>query len=337
MSENSISKEILIGPRSLISEGLSNVTNFEYHFTEAFVCNQKQKIMDMKNIFRFLSLAWLILMLMIPGQVAAQNEIPEDFCISSEELNLYNLVNSYRKQNGLAEILLSQNLCYVAKLHVNDLHYSRPDTANCNLHSWSSNGDWLECCYGKDKFNNPCMTSKPQELTSYPGKAYEIAFWESVDAMPAIVLDLWKSSAASNEMILNTGNWKARLWKVCGVGVLKGYTVLWFGPEEDADNGVKICNSQEIAGKPQKKVLNTGIENNSIGVKYYLIISSWQDMASANAEVKKYKTKGFRRPSVVQSGGNFRVALGNYPTKEKSVAAKSSLKEKYKDAWILKQ
>ncbi len=291
----------------------------------------------MKNIFRLLSLTLYILMLMVPGQLAAQHEIPEDFCINSEELNLYNLVNSHRKQNGLAEIPLSQNLCYVAKLHVNDLHYNRPDTAGCNLHSWSSNGDWLECCYGKDKFNNSCMTSKPKELTSYPGKAYEIAFWESVDAMPAIVLDLWKSSSASNEMMLNKGNWKDTPWKACGVGVLKGYAVLWFGPEEDADEGVKICNTREIAGKLQKKVLNADVENNSTGVKYYLIISSWQDMAGANAELKKYKAKGFRSPSVIQSGEYFRVALGNYPTKEKAVAAKASLKEKYKDAWILKQ
>jgi hypothetical protein len=291
----------------------------------------------MKDIFRFLSLTLIILLLIFQGQANAQHEIPEDFCINTAELSLYNLVNSYRKQNGLAEVPLSQNLCYVAKLHVNDLQYNRPDTANCNLHSWSSNGNWLECCYGNDKFNNSCMTSKPKELTSYPGKAYEIAFWESVDAMPAIVLDLWKTSSASNEMILNKSIWKDTHWKACGVGVLKGYAVLWLGPDEDADEGVKICNTEEIAGKLQKKVLNANIESNSSGIKYYLVISSWKDLASAKAEVKKYKTKGFRHPSVVQSGENFRVALGNYPTKEKAVAAKSSLKEKYKDAWILKQ
>jgi hypothetical protein len=274
---------------------------------------------------------------MLPGRIKAQHQISEEFCINQEELNLYNLVNAYREQNGLADIPLSKNLCYVAKLHVNDLQYNRPDTANCNLHSWSDKGDWLECCYGPDVFNNSCMTSKPKELTSYPGKAYEIAFWESVDAMPAIVIDLWKSSSASNDLMLNKGTWKGSQWKACGVGVLKGYAVLWFGPEADADEGVKICNTDEIAGKLQNKVLNADLETNASGVKYYLVISSWKDMASAQAEVKNYKARGFRSPSVIQSGDNFRVSLGNYPTKEKATAAKASLNEKYKDAWILKQ
>ena len=292
----------------------------------------------MRKIFHFFTLALLVVLLVFPGGVKAQHEISDDFCINQEELNLYNLVNSYRKQNGLADISLSKNLCYVAKLHVNDLQYNRPDTANCNLHSWSDQGDWLECCYGPDIFNNSCMTSKPKELTAYPGKAYEIAFWESVDASPAIVLDLWKSSSASNEMILNKGIWKDTPWKACGVGVLKGYAVLWFGPEADADEGVKICNTDEIAGKLQKKVLEgTDEASTSSGVKYYLVISSWKDMASAKAEVKRFKAKGFRNPSVLQSGDNFRVSLGNYPTKEKATAAKASLNEKYKDAWILKQ
>ena len=282
--------------------------------------------------------AVLIMFLFIPGFLKAQHNIPDDFCVNFEELKLYNLVNAYRKQNGLDDIPLSKNLCYVAKLHVNDLHFNRPDTANCNLHSWSDKGDWLECCYGPDIYNNTCMTSKPKELTTYPGLGYEIAFWESVDAMPEIVIDLWKSSEASNDMILNRANWKDMSWKAFGVGVLKGYAVVWFGAETDAEEGVKICNTDEIAGKLQKTVLEgPDIENNTSGIKYYLIISSWKDMARAKAEVKKFKSRGFRNPSVLKSGDNYRVSLGTYPTKEKAVKAKSSLSEKYKEAWILKQ
>ncbi|OQX81815.1 MAG: hypothetical protein B6D64_01670 [Bacteroidetes bacterium 4484_276] len=282
--------------------------------------------------------AVLIMFLFIPGFLKAQHNIPDDFCVNFEELKLYNLVNAYRKQNGLDDIPLSKNLCYVAKLHVNDLHFNRPDTANCNLHSWSDKGDWLECCYGPDIYNNTCMTSKPKELTTYPGLGYEIAFWESVDAMPEIVIDLWKSSEASNDMILNRANWKDMSWKAFGVGVLKGYAVVWFGAGADAEEGVKICNTDEIAGKLQKTVLEgPDIENNTSGIKYYLIISSWKDMARAKAEVKKFKSRGFRNPSVLKSGDNYRVSLGTYPTKEKAVKAKSSLSEKYKEAWILKQ
>jgi len=101
---------------------------------------------------------------------------------------------------------------------------------------------------------------------------------------------------------------------------------------------VKICNTDDVAGKLQKIVVEgSDTEESSAGVNYYLIISSWNDMASANAEVKKYKSRGFRRPSVLKSGDNFRVALGNYPTKDKALHAKKSLSDKYKDAWILKQ
>jgi hypothetical protein len=102
----------------------------------------------------------------------AQDQIPDDFCISTNELKLYNLINQYRQEHKLAEVPLSKNLCYVAKLHVSDLQYNRPDTAGCNLHSWSDQGHWAECCYGRNIFNNSCMTAKPKELTDYPGDAY---------------------------------------------------------------------------------------------------------------------------------------------------------------------
>jgi hypothetical protein len=277
------------------------------------------------------------LLILSAGKSRAQHPVSDDFCINNTELRLYALVNEYRKQNGLEEIPLSENLCYVAKLHVNDLFYNKPDTSECNLHSWSDKGEWLECCYGHDVFNNTCMTSKPNELTDYPGKGYEIAFWENVDADPEIVLDLWKSSAASRELILNEGRWKGKTWKAFGVGMLKGYAVVWFGTEPDDNEGVKICNTDEIAGKLKKTVTEGMNTENDASVRYYLIISSWKDLARAKSEVKRYKAKGFRNPSVITSGDNFRVSLGNYPTKEKAIAAKKKLNQKYKDIWILKQ
>jgi hypothetical protein len=271
------------------------------------------------------------------GPLLSQDEIPEDFCISGDELKLYNLINEYRQTNGLDEVPLSKNLCYVAKLHVSDLNYNRPDTANCNLHSWSDQGHWAECCYGREKFNNTCMTSKPRELTSYPGPGYEIAFWESVDAIPEIVLELWKSSTASNDLILNRDLWKEKQWNAFGVGMLNGYAVVWFGAEPDVDEGVKVCSTGKMAGRLIDKVKISQDENKNGGVRYYLIISSFKDEASAKSEVARYKSRGFRNPSVVESGDNFRVSLGNYASQEEAVNAKKSLNEKYKNAWILKQ
>ncbi len=282
----------------------------------------------------------ILLFLLFAGFSApliSQDQIPEDFCISGDELKLYNLINKYRQQNGLDEVALSKNLCYVAKLHVSDLNYNKPDTANCNLHSWSDQGHWAECCYGREKFNNTCMTSKPRELTSYPAPGYEIAFWESVDAIPEIVLGLWKSASASNDLILNRDIWKDKSWKAFGVGMLNGYAVVWFGAEPDVDEGVKVCSTGKMAGRLIDKVKASVDQTKSQGVRYYLIISSFKDKASADSEVKRYKSRGFRSPSVVSSGENFRVSLGNYATQQEAINAKKSLSEKYQKAWILKQ
>lgn len=289
--------------------------------------------MKMSRNFKLL----IVFLMVIAFQpLFAQHQIPDDFCIGSNELKLYNLINKYRKEHKLPEIALSKNLCYVAKLHVSDLQYNRPDTAGCNLHSWSAEGDWAECCYGRDKFNNTCMTSKPKELTSYPGNGYEIAFWESVDAIPEVVLDLWLSSSASNDLILNKNIWKDKAWKAFGVGILKGYAVVWFGADADAEEGVKICNTGETAGRLIDKVKTQENITNANTQKYYLIIASYSDEKTAQAEVSKYKAKGFRNPSVVRSGDNFRVSLGNYPSQEEALAAKRKLGEKYKTAWVLK-
>jgi hypothetical protein len=286
------------------------------------------------NIFVKSAILMLFFFGILTPSLVAQHVIPDDFCISTDELKLYNLMNKYRKANNQSEVALSKNLCYVAKLHVSDLHYHRPDTASCNLHSWSDQGDWTECCYGRDKFNHTCMTSKPRELTSYPGKGYEIAFWESVDAIPEIVLDLWKTSSASNDLMLNRDIWKDKQWTSFGVGMLEGYAVVWFGAEPEEEEGVKICSTGEMAGRLIDKVQVD--QSKTDNLRYYLIIASFKDEQQAKSEVDRLKKRGFRRPSVVPSGENFRVSLGDYPTQEDAVSAKKSLGDKYKDAWIMK-
>ncbi|MFM6401271.1 MAG: hypothetical protein ACKPFF_31745, partial [Planktothrix sp.] len=46
-------------------------------------------------------------------------------------------------------------------------------------------------------------------------------------------LDLWKKSPAHNAVILNQGQWANLDWNALGVGLYKGYGVLWFGEEVD--------------------------------------------------------------------------------------------------------
>lgn len=265
----------------------------------------------------------------------AQEAIPADFCINDTELHLFNLINNFRRERDLAAVPLSPSLCYVARLHVNDLHYHRPDTAQCNLHSWSDQGVWAECCYGRNHFNNTCMTSKPRELTTYNGKGYEIAFWENLDAVPEIVLDLWINEKASREMILNEGIWAENPWKAMGVGMYRGYAVAWFGDLEDDLKGVKICDSAQPAKSLLERVIP--VREKPAEVRYYLIIASYKELRLAEQEVAQLRTRGFRSPSVVISGDNYRVSLGTYPTREEALKAKSTLSERYQKAWLLKQ
>ncbi len=287
---------------------------------------------------------FLFLLLVIYGlQAYPQAGLKGEFCISEAELKLFNLINNYRKEQKLPAVSMSKNLCYVAKLHVNDLHTNRPDVGNCNLHSWSDQGTWTECCYGRDPSNSTCMTSKPAELTSYEGKGFEIAFWESLDAIPEVVLETWLSSAASRDLIINSGTWKNSTWKALGIGIYKGYAVAWFGEAEDPDKTVKICDNDQ----PQEPLLQRVVPMRDSsgpapsatekGVKYYLIISSFKEKTQAETEVKTLKGRGFKNPSVVPSEGNFRVALGEYTTREQALEAKKKLGERYQSAWVLKQ
>ncbi len=288
----------------------------------------------MKNTLKI-----VLLVLMMAGTLApltAQHQIPDDFCITADELQLYNLLNQYRKDNKMSEIPLSKSLCYVAKLHVSDLQYNRPDTGNCNLHSWSAQGDWVECCYGTDVFNSTCMTSKPKEMTTYPGKGYEIAFWESVDARPSIVFELWNSSQASRDLILNRGIWKDMTWRAFGVGMLDGYAVVWYGAESESDEGVKICGSDQTAGRLIDQVKPKEPATGGTGVRYHLIIASFADEAIAKQQMQQYKSQGFKNPSVIKAGDNFRVSLGSYATQEEAVSARKKLGQKYEKAWVMK-
>lgn len=276
----------------------------------------------------------LLFVLMLQSFLTAQVAIPEDFCISRDELKLFNLINNYRRGHNLEAIPMSKNLCFVARLHVDDLVHNHPDEGNCNLHSWSDQSNWTGCCYGSDPDNNTCMTSKPRELTTYQGKGFEIAFWESLDAVPEIVLDLWIGSKASDDLLLNRNTWAEQPWKAMGVGMMKGYAVAWFGHESDEENAVKICDTIQT-DKPLFDRVVPVYETTS--VRYYLIISSFNERSQAEKELNALRKRGFRNPSIVPSAKNFRVSLGNYATREEALEAKKSLGEKYAKAWVLKQ
>lgn len=147
-----------------------------------------------------------------------------------EERKLHQLVNQYRAQNGLPAIPLSPSLSLVANRHVRDLE----ENIGQLTHGWSN------CPYsGNNRSTWPCMWEAPQRLgTPYPGNGYENAhggrggYRASADS----ALRGWQGSSAHNAVILNQGIWENRPWNALGIGIYKGYAVLWFGEEPDPLN-----------------------------------------------------------------------------------------------------
>jgi uncharacterized protein YkwD len=152
--------------------------------------------------------------------------------LTSEELKLYNLIMEYRKSYGLPEIPISKSLTFVAQIHVRDLMINRPDTADCNLHSWSNKGNWRPCCYTSNHAKSDCMWEKPRELTKYNDSGFEIAAYSGNYISAQSALDLWKNSHGHNDVILNKNKWKKE-WKAIGIGIYGNYAVVWFGYASD--------------------------------------------------------------------------------------------------------
>lgn len=172
----------------------------------------------------------LFLLLIAPMICFGQN-------LSNEEKELYNIIMEYRDSKGLSKIPLSKSLTFVAQAHVKDLENNNPHnnsfSSGCNGHSWSNKGSWEPCCYTSDHARSECMWSKPSELTSYKGNGYEIAHWTSGVATAEGALSGWKKSSGHNTVIINQGIWSSDPWQAIGIGMYKGFAVVWFGEERD--------------------------------------------------------------------------------------------------------
>ena len=158
----------------------------------------------------------------------------EPICISNQESELYQLINTYRAQKNLNSIPLSTALTKVAKAHAHDLKANYTKTDQCNPHSWSKKGAWTPCCYTDDHKKASCMWDKPKEIAMYDDPGYEIVYWHSNAATPLNALNGWKKSKGHNEIVINTNQWKQATWNAIGVAIYKNYAVVWFGQAKDA-------------------------------------------------------------------------------------------------------
>lgn len=171
------------------------------------------------------------------------NEHPTVICVSSEEKELFDLLNEYRVSKKLKPVPFSAALTQVAQAHVRDLHnnYKFDPNAECNPHSWSKNGDWSDCCYTNDHKQAQCMWDKPKEIAGYNSPGYEIAYFQSNGAEPYVAMEGWKKSKGHNPVMINTGIWEKVTWEAMGVGIYEEYGVVWFGAKSDPSE-IVICD-----------------------------------------------------------------------------------------------
>lgn len=157
-----------------------------------------------------------------------------------EEIELFRLINEYRKQNNLPEVSSSNALNLVANRHLIDI--------NLNLkkltHSWS------DCDFD---YNNSktwkCIWEAPKKFDpGFSGTGYENIYYNSKGKFtPAEALEGWKKSQLHNAAILNLDMFKNSPWIAGGVAIEGQYAALWFiSPNENSSNNINKTKTKGL-------------------------------------------------------------------------------------------
>lgn len=263
---------------------------------------------------------------------SGQNNIPEDFCMSNDELVLFDMINQIRTDYDKNEIQLSASLSYVAEVHVTDLETNQPDTSICNSSSWSDKGTWTPCCYNSYVYNPDCMWDKPKELTNYRYRGYELVTFFEEGFNNDSIIDLWSDSKEVLDMLLTRGNYEKKKWICGGVSIGKNYVSLWFGQRRDSQQKPEICED-EIS---QTDTTSTRVTVSGPNY-FYLIIGSFSDMHEARIALREIDKKEFDGSGVLQGNNKIRVYIDRFNTLKEAMFAKQHLPFKYNNAWILKE
>lgn len=277
------------------------------------------------------------LLILNTKSIAQTDTIPEDFCISSEEFQLYQLINDYRKAFALTPIDLSKSLSFVAKEHVHDLAVNfNPDSA-CNLHSWSDKGRWTPICFPSEQSKKNNVWLKAKEIIGYPTEAYEITFWSNAESSPREILNFWRENKASQDILLNKLDWKKKSWKSIGIGIENGYTVVWLGESIDFEVSISVCGSSvKILNEASPIYKATNSRNSSIKTPiYYIIIGSYNNRKDAVNAVQSYKEMGYPKALLVEADNKIRVAIDFLSDKNEADQSLTKFAKKFQGAWIL--
>lgn len=274
--------------------------------------------------------AFIILIVMLYSlHNFAQKDIPSEYCINTNEIELFNQLNQLIDEYGKTELELSASLSYVANIHVNDLFTNRPDTSVCNLSSWSGNGDWTACCHNPYVPQQDCMWDKPKELTTYPYRGYELVSYFEDDFTIDSVMKLWSTSKNVLDMILTEGNFKKKKWICMGVGINSNYVSVWFGQRSDKVKPPDICNDSS-------NFQTTEIPSNN-ELKFYVVFGSYSNTKDAKEALKKLVKDGFSDANILKGNDTNRLYLDSFSTIKEAMFFKQNLAYTYREAWIYKE
>ncbi len=273
---------------------------------------------------------------LVPAQQAikSSNLIPDDFCISQAEMQLYRMINDYRKRYELPPIPLSKSLSFVAVSHLKDLFFNHPDQEPCNSYSWSDKGPWKAFCYPTDENKKNSVWDKPKEFTPYKGKGYEIIYWENNNVVPDSIISIWKSIDYIKNYLLNTGKWQGKKWNSIGIGIYENYACAWFGELIDPAGPVFLCGN--IPVRLPADTTKQFTKDKGINGIYHIIIKSNLPIDVASKLIPKLISEGYSAAKILEKDGKARISVYESVNKSETMIQLQVIKKKYKNAWLLK-
>lgn len=252
-----------------------------------------------------------------------------NFCISADEIQLFEQINQLRADYDKSTLQLSASLSFVAKTHVEDLFKNHPDTSICGLSSWSDKGIWRSCCYNNYVLDEDCMWDKPKELTSYSYRGYELVTYFEDDFTIDSIINIWSGTREVLDMILAQGNYTSKKWACMGVGINGDYISLWFGQRNDPQRKPNICDT--LIPKIENQIATNPTEDS-----FYLIFGSFEDINDAKEALRRVKKNNFPGADILIKDGLNRIYLGKYNNLKAAMYAKQDLPYTYREAWIFK-
>lgn len=267
---------------------------------------------------------------------AQLGKVPDNFCISQKEYQLYKAINIYREKLALDAIPLSKSLCYVANTHATDLAANYPMGEDCNMYSWSDKGDWKAFCFPTDQSKKNDIKDKAKEISGYPGKAWELTYWDNIEVSAEEVVSFWNSIPYTSAILSNTEKFVDYGWMSMGVAIKEGYVLVWLGKEVDFLPSTTICETGEkILNKsvPNELTTNSSQAPSKEGM-YYIIIGSYNRKSDAESAVKSYKEMGYPNASVQEDQGKIRVSIDQFANKTEAESALSGYRNKFRGAWV---